>query len=137
MFRNPDDSIIREILSQPRTIAVVGCSPKRERDSNAIARLLLKKGHRVLPVNPGHRHILDQPCYPDLLSIPEPVEVVDIFRRTEYIPAITDQAIQIGAKILWTQLGIYHEEAAQKALQAGMTVIMDRCPAIEYHRLHI
>jgi uncharacterized protein len=137
MFRNPDDSIIREILSQPRTIAVVGCSPKRERDSNAIARLLLKKGHRVLPVNPGHRQILDQPCYPDLLSIPEPVEVVDIFRRTEYIPAITDQAIQIGAKILWTQLGIYHEEAAQKALQAGMTVIMDRCPAIEYHRLHI
>jgi predicted CoA-binding protein len=137
MFRNPDDSLIREILSQPRTIAVVGCSPKWERDSNAIARLLLKKGHRVLPVNPGHRQILDQPCYPDLLSIPEPVEMVDIFRRSEYIPAITDQAIQIGAKILWTQLGIYHEGAAQKALQAGMTVIMDRCPAIEYHRLRL
>jgi len=136
MFKNPDDTVIREILSGPRTIAVVGCSPKGERDSNAIARLLLRKGHRVIPVNPGHRQILDQICYPDLLSIPEPVEMVDVFRRTEYVAGVTDQAIRIGAKILWTQLGIYDEESAKKALQAGMIVVMDRCPAIEYHRLH-
>lgn len=137
MFRNPDDQVIREILSSHRTIAIVGCSPKWERDSNAIARLLMQRGHRVIPVNPGHKMILDQPTYPDLLSIPEPVEMVDVFRRTEYVPAITDQAIQIGAKILWTQLGIYHEESALKAIQAGLIVIMDRCPAIEYHRLHM
>lgn len=135
MFKNPEDTVIREILSTPRTIAVVGCSPKVERDSNAIARLLLRKGHHVIPVNPGHRQILDQPCYPDLLSIPESVEIVDVFRRTEYVAGVADQAIRIGAKILWTQLGIYDEESAQRALQAGMIVIMDRCPAIEYNRL--
>lgn len=135
MFKNPDDTVIREILSSSRTIAVVGCSPKRERDSNAIARLLIRKGHRVIPVNPGHRQILDQICYPDLLSIPEPVEMVDVFRRTEYVAGVADQAIRIGAKILWTQLGIYDEESAKRALLAGIIVVMDRCPAIEYHRL--
>jgi predicted CoA-binding protein len=137
MFKNPDDAVLREILSRHRTIAVVGCSPKWERDSNAIARLLMTKGHRVIPVNPGHRAILNQTCYPDLVSIPEPVEMVDVFRRTEYVSGIADQAIRIGARILWTQLGIYDEDAAQKAAAAGMIVIMDRCPAIEYHRLQI
>ena len=137
MFKNPDDAVFREILSRHRTIAVVGCSPKWERDSNAIARLLMTKGHRVIPVNPGHRAILNQTCYPDLLSIPEPVEMVDVFRRTDYVSGIADQAIRIGARILWTQLGIYDEDAAQKAAAAGMIVIMDRCPAIEYHRLQI
>jgi predicted CoA-binding protein len=135
MFHNPDDAVIREILSKPRTIAVVGCSPKPQRDSNAIARLLLLRGHRVIPVNPGHRQILDQTCYPDLLSIPEPVEMVDVFRRTEYVSGIADQAIHIGAKILWTQLGIYDEASAERARNAGMIVIMNRCPAIEYQRL--
>jgi predicted CoA-binding protein len=97
----------------------------------------MTKGHRVIPVNPGHRAILNQTCYPDLVSIPEPVEMVDVFRRTEYVSGIADQAIRIGARILWTQLGIYDEDAAQKAAAAGMIVIMDRCPAIEYHRLQI
>jgi uncharacterized protein len=137
MFKNPDDAVLREILSRHRTIAVVGCSPKWERDSNAIARLLMTKGHRVIPVNPGHRAILNQTCYPDLVSIPEPVEMVDVFRRTEYMSGIADQVIRIGARILWTQLGIYDEDAAQKAAAAGIIVIMDRCPAIEYHRLQI
>jgi predicted CoA-binding protein len=137
MFKNPDDQVIRDILSRHRTIAVVGCSPKWERDSNAIARLLMKKGHRVIPVNPGHRMILNQTCYPDLLSIPEPVEVVDVFRRTEYVSGVADQAIRIGAKVLWTQLGIYDEDAAKRAEEAGMIVIMNRCPAIEYPRLQI
>ena len=137
MFKNPDDKIIRDILSNHRTIAVVGCSPKWERDSNAIARLLMKKGHKVIPVNPGHRMILDQICYPNLLSIPEPVDMVDVFRRTEFVSGVADQAIQIGAKILWTQLGIYDEDSARKAAEAGIIVIMDRCPAIEYHRLQI
>lgn len=137
MFQNPPDSVIREILHTHRTIAVVGCSPKDYRDSNRIADLLMRKGHQVIPVNPGHREILGVPCYRDLQSIPFPVEMVDVFRRSEFIPGVADQAIAVGAKILWTQLGVYHEEAAQKALDAGLIVIMDRCPAIEYRRLGI
>lgn len=135
MFQNPDDDVIRRILQEHRTISVVGCSPKPERDSNAIARLLLSRGHRVIPVNPGHHEILGQPCYPDLPSIPEPVSMVDVFRRSEFVAAIADQAIAIGAKILWTQLGVWDEEAAERALAAGLIVVMDRCPAIEYRRL--
>jgi len=135
MFENPTDAAIREILTSHRTIAVVGCSPKLYRDSNMIAQLLMRRGHHVIPVNPGHRQILDQPCYPDLLSIPEPVEMVDVFRRSEFVPEIADQAIRIGAKILWTQLGVYHEETAVKAQAAGLIVVMNRCPAIEYRRL--
>jgi predicted CoA-binding protein len=137
MFQNPPDSVIRDILSRSRTIAVVGCSPKIERDSHRIAKLLLTRGHRVIPVNPGHEQILGQKCFPDLLSIPEPVEMVDVFRRSEYVPGIAEQAIQIGARILWTQLQVWHEQAAQQALDAGLIVIMDRCPAIEYRRLAI
>jgi uncharacterized protein len=137
MFQNPDDAQIRAILSHPRTIAVVGCSPKPERDSHRIAQLLIHRGHDVIPVNPGHCSILDRPCYPDLLSIPRPVEIIDVFRRSEYVPAIVEQAIQIQAKIFWTQLGIWHEEAAKRAQGAGILVIMDRCPAIEYRRLEI
>lgn len=137
MFQNPDDTTIREILSKQRTIAVVGCSPKEYRDSNRIASMLMRRGHKVIPVNPGHREILGVTCYPDLLSIPEPVEMVDVFRRSEFIPGVADQAIQIGAKILWTQLGCVDEGAAKKAKAAGLIVVMDRCPAIEYRRLAI
>jgi predicted CoA-binding protein len=137
VFRNPDDSVIREILGSSRTIAVVGCSPKDYRDSHRIAEMLMRRGHRVIPVNPGHRQILGVPCYRDLRSIPETVEMVDVFRRSEYVPDIVDQAIEIGARIVWTQLGVYHEEAAKKALDAGLVMIMDRCPAIEYRRLGI
>jgi predicted CoA-binding protein len=137
MFQNPPDSVIREILSSRRTIAVVGCSPKEWRDSNRIAELLITKGHHVIPVNPNHRVILGRTCYPDLRSIPEKVEMVDVFRRSEHVPDIVDQAVEIGARILWTQLGVSHEEAAEKALLAGLIVIMNRCPAIEYRRLAI
>lgn len=137
IFKNPDDSTIKEILYKHRTIAVVGCSPKEYRDSNRIARLLVARGHQVIPVNPGHREIFGVPSYPDLLSVPTQVEMVDVFRRSEYVPDIADQAIQIGAKILWTQLGVWHEEAALKAQEAGLIVVMDRCPAIEYRRLGI
>ena len=112
-------------------------SPKEYRDSNRIASLLIRRGHKVIPVNPGHRQILGLPCYPDLLSIPEKVEIVDVFRRSEFVAQVADQAIQIGAKILWTQLGVYDEAAAGKAIQAGLIVVMDRCPAIEYRRLGI
>ena len=137
MFRNPDDSVIRDILTKHRTIAVVGCSPKPARDSNSIARLLISRGHHVIPVNPGHREILGLACYPNLLQIPEKVDMVDVFRRSEYVPEIAEQAVSIGAKILWTQLGVESEEAAELAQKAGIIVVMNRCPAIEYRRLGI
>lgn len=134
-FQNPADEMIRTILSTPQTIAVVGCSPKPERDSHRIAQLLQRKGHRVIPVNPGQREILGETCYDSLKDIPTPVDMVDIFRRSEFVAPIVDDAIAIGAKIVWMQLGVIDEEAAQKAQQAGLTVVMDRCPAIEYRRL--
>jgi predicted CoA-binding protein len=137
MFQNPDDEVIREILSSHRTIAVVGCSPKPYRDSHRIAAMLMGRGHTVIPVNPGHREILGVQCYPDLLSVPDKVEMVDIFRRSEYLPDIAEQAVAIGARIFWAQLGIFNEAAAERAKQAGMIVVMDRCPAIEYRRLGI
>ena len=137
MFQNPSDAVIREILFTGRTIAVVGCSPKDYRDSHRIAELLMSRGHQVVPVNPGHREILGVPCYKDLRSIPFPIYMVDVFRRSEYVRDIADQSIEIGAKVLWTQLGVYDEEAAKKAQDAGLIVIMNKCPAIEYRRLGI
>lgn len=134
-FQNPADEMIRTILSTPQTIAVVGCSPNPERDSHRIAQLLQRKGHRIIPVNPGQREILGETCYDSLKDIPTQVDMVDIFRRSEFVAPIVDDAIAIGAKIVWMQLGVIDEEAAQKAQQAGLTVVMDRCPAIEYRRL--
>jgi len=95
----------------------------------------MRKGHNVIPVNPGHRQILGVSCYRDLASVPEPVEMVDVFRRSEFVGGVADQAIAIGAKIFWTQLDVYDEDAAERALAAGLIVVMDRCPAIEYRRL--
>jgi uncharacterized protein len=134
-FQNPSDATIRDVLASPRTIAVVGCSPNPERDSHRIARLLQEKGHRVIPVNPGHQEILGEKCYRTLRDIPEPVDMVDIFRRSEHVAPIVGEAIDIGAKIIWMQLGVIDAAAASKAQEAGLTVVMDRCPAIEYRRL--
>jgi predicted CoA-binding protein len=134
-FHNPPDATIKEILSTPQTIAVVGCSPNPERDSHRIAKLLQTKGHRVIPVNPGHREILGEPCYPTLRDIPGRVDMVDIFRRSEHVAPVVDEAIETGAKVVWMQLGVIDERAAAKAQDAGLLVIMDRCPAIEYRRL--
>jgi predicted CoA-binding protein len=139
-FANPPDSEIRAILSNPTTVAVVGCSDNPDRDSLRIAMLLKHKGFHVIPVNPqlapeALRAALDERCYPDLASIPGPVEFVDVFRRPEYLLEITEQAIKKGARILWGQLGVVHLEAAERARRAGLTVVMDRCPAIEYRRL--
>ncbi len=135
VFQNPSDETIREVLSVPRTIAVVGCSPNPDRDSHRIAMLLQRKGHRVIPVNPGQREILGEKCYGSLEEIPETIEMVDIFRRSEEVAPIVEQAVKVGARIVWMQLGVIDERAAAKAQQAGLIVVMDRCPAIEYRRL--
>jgi predicted CoA-binding protein len=134
-FRNPPDEKIRAILATPRTVAVVGCSPDPSRDSHEIASLLRSRGHRIIPVNPATTEILGEICYPSLRHVPEPVEMVDVFRRSEFVGAIADDAIAIKAAILWLQLGVIDEDAAARATAAGLTVVMDRCPAIEYRRL--
>lgn len=134
-FGNPSDDEIREILTQPMTVAVVGCSPDPTRDSHKVARALQTMGHRVIPVNPQAREILGLRCYASLRHVDAPVTMVDVFRRSDLVPTIVDDAIAIAARILWLQLGVVHEEAAARARAAGITVVMDRCPAVEYRRL--
>jgi uncharacterized protein len=139
-FSNPTDAEIRAILARPTTVAVVGCSDSPTRDSLRIAQLLQTRGFKVIPVNPqldaeALRTQLGEKCYPDLASIPEPVEIVDVFRRSEFVPEIVEAAIAKGARVLWCQLGVIDLEAARRAQHAGLTVVMDRCPAIEFARL--
>jgi predicted CoA-binding protein len=139
-FENPPDSEIRRILATPATVAVVGCSADPSRDSLRIAMLLRRKGFRVIPVNPllqpqALMSELGERCYPDLASIPCAIEMVDVFRRSEQVAQIAEAAISKRAKILWCQLGVVSEKAAKRATEAGLTVVMDRCPAIEYSRL--
>ena len=134
-FHNPPDSVIRDILTRPRRIAVVGCSPDPSRDSHRVARLLLEKGHTVVPVNPGVCEILGQTCYASLRDMPGSVEVVDIFRRSGMVGPIVDEAVAIDARVVWMQLGVIDEAAAARAQRAGLVVVMDRCPAIEYIHL--
>jgi len=124
-----------EILRASRTIAVVGLSNKRFRPSYGVAEYMKRSGYRIIPVNPGHSEILGETCYPDLDSIPEPVDIVDIFRRSEYVPPIVEAAIRIGAKAIWMQEGVYHEEAARRAEAAGLVVMMDRCILKDHRRL--
>ena len=135
MFQNPPDSVIRKILAQPRRIAVVGCSPHASRDSHRIAQLLMDKGHTVVPVNPNAAEILGQRCYASLRDIPGPIDMVDIFRRSDQVGPVVDDAVTIGASIVWMQLGVIDQAAATRAQTAGLTVVMDRCPAIEYREL--
>jgi predicted CoA-binding protein len=132
-----DDVKIREILKTARTIAVVGVSQKPGRDSGRIARFLHTKGYTVFPVNPSYTTFDDQRCYPTLRDLPVPIDIVDVFRRPDEILTIVDDAIAIGARVLWCQLGVVNEEAAERAVNAGMDVIMDRCIAVDYNRLMI
>jgi len=139
-FLNPTDQEIHAILSRPTTVAVIGCSDNPDRDSLRIAMLLRSKGFRVIPVNPQLKpdaltDVLGERCYPDLASIPDPVEIVDVFRRSEFVAEVAQQAIAKGARVLWCQLGVIDLDAARRAQAAGLTVVMDRCPAIEYRRL--
>jgi predicted CoA-binding protein len=134
-FENPADGVIREILASPRTVAVVGCSPDPARDSNHVARVLIERGHRVIPVNPHSAEILGRRSFASLREVPETIEMVDVFRRSEEVSAIADDAIALGARILWLQLGVIDPTAAARAQAAGLTVVMDRCPVIEYRRL--
>ena len=127
---------VRKVLDRP-TWAVVGCSPDPSRDSNRIARMLRSSGYRVIPVNPHAGEVLGERSYPSVRDIPERVDVVDVFRRADQAGAHVDEAIDIGAKAVWLQLGVVDEDAAVRAREAGLDVVMDRCPAIEMPRLGI
>ena len=126
---------VRDILEKSKVIAVVGLSPKPERDSHEVAKYLQDQGYRIVPVNPRADTILGEKSYPDLASIPGKVDVVDIFRRSDDVPPVVDQAIDIGAKAVWMQLGIVNEGAAAKAREAGLGVVMDRCMLVEHRNL--
>ncbi|MBS1186079.1 MAG: CoA-binding protein [Burkholderiaceae bacterium] len=129
------DEGLKEIFETCRTVAVVGCSPKPERAGHYVARYWQERGYRVIPVNPGHQELVGERCYPSLRDIPEKIDIVDCFRRAEEIMPIVEDAIAIGAKVIWMQLGVINEEAAERAEAAGLKVVMDRCPKIEYPRL--
>lgn len=128
-------SMEKEILNSSRTIAVVGLSPKPDRPSHTVASYLKANGYRIIPVNPQVGEVLGEVSYPDLGSIPEPVDVVDIFRRSEEVLAIVEEAIKIGAKTVWMQEGVINEEAAARAREAGLLVVMDRCMLKEHQKL--
>jgi predicted CoA-binding protein len=126
---------LRRILLRSRTLAVVGLSAQWHRPSHFAAKYMRDHGYRIFPVNPRYDEVLGQRCYPDLRSVPEPIDIVDCFRKAEEIPAIADAAIAIGAKVLWMQLGIVNDEAAQRASAAGLDVVMNRCVKIEHARI--
>lgn len=131
-YQNP--AVIRDVLSTTKTVAMVGLSPKSERPSYFVASYLQSEGYRVIPVNPRATEILGEKAYPDLNSIPFPIDLVDVFRQPEECLEVAKQAIAIGAKTLWLQLRVINLEAAQLAADAGLNVIVDRCVKIEHGR---
>lgn len=137
MATHSQRDVIRRVLMQTHTWAVVGCSPDPSRDSHRIAQVLRRHGFRVIPVNPAVDELLGERCYPTVSAIPsaEGVEVVDIFRRADQAGAHVDEAVRAGARAVWMQLGVIDEAAAGRALAAGLDVVMDRCPAIELPQL--
>jgi uncharacterized protein len=132
---NPDNASLKNILKDSRVIAVVGLSADSLKDSHRVAAYLKDHGYTIIPVNPSVEDVLGEKSYPDLKSIPQKVDVVDVFRRPEYLPEIADEAISIGAKVLWMQAGIKNENAAKKARDAGLTVVQDACMMERHARL--
>jgi hypothetical protein len=126
---------IERILREARTVAVVGLSPRPERPSYGVASYLQQQGYRIIPVNPTVDQVLGERSYPDLKSVPERIDVVDIFRRSEEVPAVVEEAIQVGARVIWMQEGVINEAAAARAREAGLEVVMDRCMLKEHKRL--
>jgi len=126
---------LRRILARSHTLAIVGLSAQWYRPSYFAAKYMQDHGYRIVPVNPRYTEVLGEKCYPDLRSIPDPVDIVDCFRKSPEIPPLAEDAIAIGAKVLWMQLGIENPEAAQRAVAAGLDVVMNRCVKIEHARL--
>ncbi len=123
-----------EIIKSCKVVAVVGCSSNPSRPSHTVSSYLKSHGFKVIPVNPAEKEILGEVCYPDIASIPEEVDVVDIFRKSEDVPPIVEQAIKKGAKAVWMQYGVVNEPAAKRAREAGLKVVMDKCLKVEHSR---
>jgi predicted CoA-binding protein len=124
-----------EILSKYRTVAVVGLSSNPERPSHRVARYLKEQGYGIIPVNPRETEVLGEKAYPDLCAVPDPIEVVDIFREAKAVPRVVAQAMYVGARAVWMQEGIVHQAAAARARRAGIAVVMDRCMMKEHRRI--
>jgi len=131
------DGEIKDTLGRVKTIAVIGISPKEDRPSHIVASYLKSKGYRIIPVRPDGETILNEKVYHNLMEIPKEIEVdvVDIFRKSEDVPPIVEEAIKRGAKVVWMQEGVIHKEAGEKAEKAGLKVVMDRCMKKEHQRL--
>ena len=125
----------KDILDSIRVVAIVGLSPKPDRPSYMVASYLKEEGYKIIPVSPGVTEVIGEVCYPDISSIPEPVDAVDIFRRSEDVPDIVAEAIKIGARVVWMQEGVINEEAAKWAREAGLAVVMDKCMRKEHIKL--
>ena len=134
-FANPDDDTLRALFKRARTIAVVGLSPQAARPSYRVAQAMQRYGYRIVPVRPLVDAVLDEKAYPSLADIPFAVDLVDVFRAAEHVPAIVEQCLALHLPSIWIQEGIVHEAAAQLAQANGMTVVMDRCLIKEYVRL--
>ena len=136
MIEEISEAYIKEVLREVKTIAVVGASSNHERDSYKVMQSLIEHGYQIFPVNPNEKGnlILGQLCYSDLGSIPEKMDMVDVFRAKDAVIGVTEEAIKVGAKVLWTQLGIVNEEASELAKSAGLKVVMNRCPKIELEK---
>lgn len=135
-WQNPDDAKLTELLTNARTIAVYGCSPKSDRTSHQITAFLIEKGYEVYPVHPMAESILGRKAYAKLADIPVHIDIVDVFRRAEFTPEVAKQAVEIGAGALWLQQGIVNEESYRIAREGGLTAVMDLCIAV-MHRLLI
>ncbi|MFZ5563604.1 MAG: CoA-binding protein [Thermodesulfobacteriota bacterium] len=133
--RNASAEEIEAILKRYKTVAVVGVSHKPERDSHKVAAYLQAAGYRMVPIHPLRKEVLGRTVYPDLMSVPFPVEIVNIFRRPDAVEPVVDQAIAAGARVVWMQLGIVNHRAAQKAAAAGLGVIMDKCIQVEHMKM--
>jgi len=132
---NPPLDEIKGILERSKKIAIVGLSPKEERDSNKVARYLMENGYEIVPVNPGQKEILGLKCFKTLEEIPHSVDVADLFLNPTRVPPVVDQAIKKRVGVIWMQLGVIHNEAAQKAREAGITVVMDKCMKQEHEKM--
>lgn len=130
-----DDAGLRRLLQDTRTIAVVGMSANPERASNEVAQYLRRAGYTIIPVNPACAEILGEKCYPSLREVPVPIDLVDVFRKSEDVMPVMEDAIAVGAKAVWLQLGVIATEAATRAETAGLAVVMDHCTKIEHRRL--
>jgi len=131
----PPSEQIRDILRNCKRIAVVGLSPKESRDSNRVARYLIAQGYEVVPVNPGQKEILGKPCFKTLKDIPFPVDMANLFLTPGRVPPVVDQAVEKGVRAIWMQLGVVHNESAQRARNAGIQVVMNMCIMTEHQKL--